>query len=76
MDNQMSFEDMMAALEKYVSVLEKGGLSLDESSELYEKGMKIASEAGKKLTNSELKIRNIRENYKQTVSNESMPEES
>ena len=42
---ELTFENLMARLEEYVSELEKGGLSLDKAAEIYETGMMIAGRA-------------------------------
>lgn len=57
---ELTFESLMARLEEHVSELEKGGLSLDKSAEIYEMGMLIAKEAGKRLEEAELRISKIR----------------
>ena len=64
-DNMETFEGLMQKLETVVEKLEKGGLSLDASTQIYEEGMKIAVEVTKRLTESELKITNIRERYQE-----------
>jgi len=57
---ELTFESLMARLEEHVSELEKGGLSLDKSAAIYEMGMLIAKEAGKRLEEAELRISKIR----------------
>ena len=57
---ELTFENLMARLEEHVSELEKGGLSLDKSAEIYEMGMLIGKEAGKRLEEAELRISKIR----------------
>ena len=57
---ELTFESLMARLEEHGSELEKGGLSLDKSAEIYEMGMLIAKEAGKRLEEAELRISKIR----------------
>ena len=64
-DNMKTFEELMQELEIIVEKLEKGGLSLDDSTQIYEEGMKVAVEVTKRLTESELKISNIRERYRE-----------
>jgi exodeoxyribonuclease VII small subunit len=58
-----TFEELMQKLENCVSKLEEGGLSLDNSTQLYEDGMKLAVEVSRRLAESDLKITNIRERY-------------
>ena len=64
-DNMETFEELMQELETIVEKVEKGGLSLDDSTQIYEEGMKVAVEVTKRLTESELKISNIRERYRE-----------
>ena len=64
---ELSFEDLMAQLENCVEQLEKGGISLEGSAEIYEKGMILAVEAGKRLSQAELKITSIQEKYEQAL---------
>ncbi|MGI6161350.1 MAG: exodeoxyribonuclease VII small subunit [Christensenellales bacterium] len=51
-----SFEKSLAELEAIASRLESGGLGLEESIELLEKGMGIAAQCEKKLEESRKKI--------------------
>ena len=53
---EIKFEKAMEELEKITTELEKGNLSLDESVELFEKGMKISKECNEKLENAEKRI--------------------
>ena len=62
-ENSKSFEELIENLEEIVSSLDKGGLSLDEASIMYEKGMKLASEATKILESTEMKIKKIKNEY-------------
>jgi len=64
-DNVETFEKLMQNLETIVEKLEKGGLSLEDSTQIYEEGMKVAVDVTKRLTESELKISNIRERYQE-----------
>tara|TARA_Y100001934_G_C12107983_1_gene657127 strand:- start:32 stop:283 length:252 start_codon:yes stop_codon:yes gene_type:complete len=64
-DNIETFEELMQKLETIVEKLEKGGLSLEDSTLIYEEGMKVAVDVTKRLTESELKISNIRERYQE-----------
>ena len=48
----LSFEEIMDELEKSVSDLENGKLPLNKASEVYEKGMKLAEEANKRLSDT------------------------
>ena len=64
---ELSFEDLMAQLENCVEQLEKGGISLEVAAEIYEKGMTLAVEAGRRLSQAELKITSIQEKYEQAL---------
>lgn len=48
----LSFEEMMAELEKIVEELEKGLLSLDEAVKKYQRGIELSAELKKKLENA------------------------
>ena len=50
-------------LEKIVAELEKGKLSLDESLQKYEKGIKLASACAKKLNEAKRKIELLIKKY-------------
>ena len=66
-NTELSFEDLMAQLENCVEQLEKGGISLEGAAEIYEKGMTLAVEAGRRLSQAELKITSIQEKYEQAL---------
>lgn len=51
-----SFEQSLEELESLVEKLERGQLTLDESLELFERGMKLARICNKKLSTAERKI--------------------
>jgi exodeoxyribonuclease VII small subunit len=52
----MSFEKALADLENIVQKLEKGGLSLNESLTLFEKGVKLAKFLREELGKAEKKV--------------------
>ncbi len=52
----LSFEEAFKELEGIVRRLEEGGLTLDESIALFERGMKLAEHCGQKLDEAELKV--------------------
>ena len=68
---KLSFEEIMGELEKSVSSLENGKLPLNEASEVYEKGMHLAEEANKRLSDTELKITEIKKALEEKVAIES-----
>lgn len=55
-DGDVSFETSLDELESLVDKLEKGQLTLDESLETFEKGMKLARMCNMKLSKAEQKI--------------------
>ncbi len=56
MEENKNFEEQMEELEKIVTVLEKGDLSLDESVVKFEEGIKLSKECNKILEEAEKKI--------------------
>jgi len=52
-----SYEEAMGELEAIVERLEKGELTLDESIDLFQKGMELSRYCGKKLDEVERRIR-------------------
>ena len=63
-----SFEQLLTKLDETVRKLETGGLSLEQSTGLYEQGLKLARECTEKISAAELKITKIRNEYGQNVS--------
>jgi exodeoxyribonuclease VII small subunit len=53
---QKSFEKSLADLEQIVGKLEDGDLPLEESLELFEKGIKLSRECRSRLANAERRI--------------------
>ena len=53
---EKKFEEALKKLESIVSKLEDGDLSLDESLNLFEEGIKLSRFLGKKLDQAERKI--------------------
>jgi exodeoxyribonuclease VII small subunit len=53
---EKSFEASLAELEKIVGKLESGDLPLEESLELFEKGIKLSRECRERLTKAERRI--------------------
>ncbi|PKB60836.1 MAG: exodeoxyribonuclease VII small subunit [SAR202 cluster bacterium Ae2-Chloro-G2] len=64
---EASFEQLMVNLEECVSRLESGGLSLNLATEVYEKGMALAAEAGRRLSETELRVTNIKAKYQEMM---------
>ena len=66
-NSEITFEDLMGQLENCVEQLEKGGISLEGAAGIYEKGMTLAAEASKRLSEADLKITSIQEKYERAI---------
>jgi exodeoxyribonuclease VII small subunit len=55
----LSFEDAFAELEETVRKLEAGGLSLEESLTLYERGQALATYCSAQLDQAELQVQQL-----------------
>ena len=62
-DGQQSFEELYRTLEETVAKLEKGGLPLEESIALYERGMELAKRCQSQLDKAELRITKLRDSF-------------
>lgn len=60
---QESFETLYKRLEEAVAKLEEGGLTLDQSIELYEEGAKLARRCQELLQQAELKVTKLQEQF-------------
>ena len=56
MSRSNDFEKSISELEKIVSLLESGDITLDESIKLFERGTELAGECTKTLETAKLKI--------------------
>ena len=56
---EMSFEEKLQELESIVEKLENGQLSLDESIDLFEKGIKLVRECDSNLKNARMKVEKL-----------------
>ncbi len=54
---EKTFENSMEELEVVVAKLESGDITLDESLQLFEQGIKLASSCQKKLDEAEKKVK-------------------
>jgi len=55
----LSFEEAFAGLEGIVSRLEEGGLTLEESLRLFERGQGLAAHCSQQLDEAELQVKEI-----------------
>lgn len=55
------FEDAMRELEEIVQKMERGELRLEESLQLFERGMALTKQCRESLDGAELRIRNLLE---------------
>jgi exodeoxyribonuclease VII small subunit len=56
---ELTFEESFAELEETVRALEGGGLSLEESLALYERGQALAAHCARQLDQAELKLQQL-----------------
>ena len=59
MEQEMKFEEKIAALEAVVKKMESGKLGIDEMIESFEKGRKLAHDCQKELESIRLKIEKV-----------------
>ncbi len=55
----LTFEQAFAELEETVGKLESGGLALEESLALFERGQALAARCGQQIDEAELKIKQL-----------------
>ncbi|RLC95454.1 MAG: exodeoxyribonuclease VII small subunit [Chloroflexi bacterium] len=55
----LTFEQAFAELEETVRKLETGGLALEESLELFERGQSLAAHCGAQLDQAELQVQKL-----------------
>ena len=58
--DRMSFEEAFAELETVVNQLEEGGLALEKSLTLYERGQALAARCSELLDEAELKVEQLK----------------
>ena len=61
--NDLTFEQSLEQLEETVRAMEAGELSLQETTALFERGMRLANFCGDLLSKAELKITQIQTAY-------------
>ena len=57
------FEDAMKELDAIVQKMERGDLKLDESLQLFERGMQLSAQCRSSLETAELKVKNLLERH-------------
>lgn len=57
--NNMTFEQSLERLDKIVKSLERGEAPLDEALELFDEGVKLIKDCGKKLDEAEQKVKKL-----------------
>lgn len=60
-ERQKSFEETLLELEAIVSSLEKGELTLEQSLEVYEQGIKLTAGLNNRLKEAKLKIEELKQ---------------
>lgn len=58
-ESKHSFEQSLTRLEKIVSTLEQGEVSLEESLKMYEEGIQLSKECMETLSKAELRIKQL-----------------
>jgi len=58
-ESKHSFEQSLARLEKIVTLLEQGDVSLDESLSMFEEGISLSKECMDTLNNAEVRIKQL-----------------
>ncbi len=64
---QMTFEENLRALSEISKKLEENTLTLEESVELYQKGINLSAECDSQLKNAKLKIQEHKENEERII---------
>lgn len=57
--DNLTFEEAFTELEQVVSKLEDGGLTLEQSLEIFERGRALAAYCSQQLDDAELKVKQI-----------------
>ena len=65
-----SFEEAFDRLTQVVQTLENGGLTLEESTRLFQEGMRLAELCTQKLTQAELKVTQLKSAYLEHIGGE------
>jgi exodeoxyribonuclease VII small subunit len=65
--NDLTFEEKLAKLEQIVAWFESEGVTLGESMQRFEQGMKLAEGLEKELTEAENQVKIIKQKFEKTV---------
>jgi exodeoxyribonuclease VII small subunit len=63
MPEKLFFEEAFRLLNQKVQALEKGGLTLDEATRLFEEGVELVKQCNQLLSQAELKVEQLKEAY-------------
>ena len=72
---ELSFEEAYEKLETIAETLESGNLTLEEATNLYEKGVTLAKMCGQILNGTELKIQELRFSFSKDTDEGNVSEE-
>lgn len=72
----LTFEEAIIQLRETVQSLEAGNATLDEATNLFEKGMNLANICNELLSRAELKVTNLQEEFEQQMQMLQNPENS
>lgn len=70
-----SFEEMMQELERIVQKLDNETVSLEESLDLYQRGMKLSADCDTTLKNAEKKVNDLIKEEAEDVKNDESTDE-
>ena len=66
-EKEPDFEQAFQQLEDTVERLDKGGLTLSQATDLYERGVRLARLCGERLDSAELKVRELQNAFQRSV---------
>ena len=60
---ELAFEEVLEKLRKTVETLQRGGLTLNEATQLFDEGMKLAKTGNQLLADADLKISRLQRDF-------------
>jgi len=75
-EKRLSFEEAFNQLREAVQKLEAGGLTLEESTRLFEQGMRLAKACNELLAAAELRITRLQRSFGEQMAMLAEPEEA